>query len=382
MAYTFQSAEIIGFDVHTAIKPLAFPQFVKLPFRFLVDQVQYGQQYESWQPIETDLFTIRPLKKRSFYNNYFWKHYASMSFGFNRDYWGLQIPFVLEPKNLDLQTNLAGLNFQVAIEPLVYLNAMGWSANVKMRLSGAAISSTHLQEFVGRLRGFNSDTPPFLIEGKGEKLTSVFKLLGERVKKTIYSSPDSVGDNIAIPSQLVISLGHSDAPAKYFKDWQIDPVMQGNERAELLGILYGSKIQAHEVANYLKKTLVTRFRETNFSLTNYDQGSLVFMQENFKEPDTATESLNCLTSNIRSSTMMGLSLDAFGAAVSKIPKPPAVLTALQEQAKTTLTALPGAYNNGLYRNIHYHHPRLRKFLPPEEFADETANAEETDAQPK
>jgi hypothetical protein len=371
MAYTFQQVDIIAFDIHTAIKPLAFPKLVKENFRFLVDQGMYGQQYESWQPIETDAFTIRPIKKREFSRNHFWKNYSAMSFAPDRDYWGLQIPFIFEPKNLDLKINMEGFDFRVELEPLVYLNSMGWSSNVKMRLSGD-IKSERLQEFIGRLRAKEKKPLPFLIEGEGQGLTNVFKVLGRIVRNGIYTSPDTVGDTIAVSNELIISLARSTAPAKYFRvEWNLSPAMAAYESAEILSILYGLAIQPQQINSYLDHTLVTRFRGMNFSLTKFKLGTLLYMQEEAAKPADKIDSLDCLASNVRSSTMMSLAMDDFDLSASKIPKPHPVLEALQKQIKTTLVRLPDSYNNAYCRNFYRHHPRLKKLFQQEEEQEKT-----------
>lgn len=378
---TYKLVDIIAFDAHTAVKPLVFPNLIKPDYRFLVDPEKYGQQYELWQPIETDLLSIRPIKKREFSHNHFWRNYAAMSFSLDRDYWGLQIPFMFEPKNFDLKINMGGFAFKAALAAVVYLNSMGWSSRIKIRLSGN-IESQQLQEFVGRLRGLDKENLPFVIAGESHALTSVFKALGRIVRNSIYTSPDAVGDTIAVASELIISLAHSTSEPKYFKEkWGIAPWMVEGEQAEILGVLYGSTIEPDRVKDYLDQTLVTRFGGANFSLTKFKLGTLLFMQqEAFKEQEAVQEEqdingfdksdpLECLASNVGTSTMMSLAMDYFNRSASKSPRPSPALSALREQVISTLIRLPDSYTNPYYRNFCRHHPSLKKYMQQDDSAE-------------
>jgi hypothetical protein len=368
MTYTFGSVDIIAFDIHTAIKPLAFPQFLKPEFKFLADGRNYNQQYELWQAVGTGEFAVHPVKKREFTRNHFWKHYAGMSFGVELDFWGLQIPFVFEPKDFDLQVNMDGLAFQVEVEPVIYLNSTGWSSNLKLKLTGQ-LNASEVQEFVGRLRGLNQSQLPFVVSGANQRLTSVFKALGWMVRKGIYDKPDTVGDVMTVSNQLIISLADATATPKYFnEEWGLTPFMDDDERAQVLGMLYGDKINAGapaEVKRYQDSTLVTRFRDTNFSLTNYRKGTLLYMQEQGAKGLGKMESLSCLASNVRSCTMMTHFLLEFAQAAGKISGPSSMVEALQERAQSTLTLLPDFYHNAYSRNFYLHHDRIKKVLHPE-----------------
>ena len=269
----FQAVDILAFDVHTAINPLANPELVKLDFRFLVDKDKYNQQYNSGLPVQANDLIISPFKKRQlFHHNHFWRNYLAMSSGSERNYWGLQIPFIYEPNNIDLMVNMQGLNFQVEKQAIVFLNSMGWSTNIKIRLTGD-IAPIKLQDFVGRLYNKNDML----------SLSSTFQELSHRVRGGVYISPLTVGDTLSISKHLIISLipfNDSSDHRKYFKsEWGESPYMTDAERAKLLGILFGNQITLEQLSLNIKKVTVTRFGGTNFALTNWDTGTLLYMQE-------------------------------------------------------------------------------------------------------
>jgi len=378
MAYVFQEVHIVGFDVHTAINPVAVPELIKEPFRFLVNSTGYDKQYQSGKGLKTDSLIVRPITKREFKRNHFWKNYLAMS-PTEDNYWHLQVPFVIEPQDFDVTLNPDGLNFEGKIKPVVYVNSMGWSSNVGIRLKGN-ISAGDLRDFVGRVLGVGQKKAPFLMGSEEKGLTSIFKLLGDKVRKEIYISPLKVGDTRSTPRHLMISIARATGTAKYFRtEWELDPKMDDDERRILLSILYGSELTIDKAIDLLKRrksdedesedenqkekperVLVTRLRDKDFALTSYKLGTLFFPQEDALGKPERSEAIECMVSNARSSTMVSLSMLGFSQAANKSPVANDVVNSLQSNIKAVIRNLPDHYDSAYSQNWHRHHRLLNK----------------------
>jgi hypothetical protein len=377
MAYLFQEVDIIGFDVHTAINPVAVPGLIKEQFRFLIDSTAYNKQYQSGNELKTESLIIRPITKREFKRNHFWKNYLGIS-PTEESYWQLQVPFAVEPQDFDVRLNPDGLNFEGKAKPLIYVNSMGWSSNVGIRLNGN-ISAGYLRDFVGRLLGVGQKAP-FVIGAEEKALTSIFKLLGDRVRKEIYISPSKVGDTRSTPRHLMISINRATGNAKYFRtEWELDPTMDDDERRNMLSILYGSEISIDKTIDLLKRpkseedesededqkenperVLVTRLRNKDFALTSYKIGTLFFPQEDALGKPERSEAIGCLVSNARSSTMVSLSMLGFSQAANKSPATNDVVHSLQNNIRAVIRNLPDHYDSSYSQNWHRHHRLLNK----------------------
>ena len=393
MAYLFHEVDIIGFDTHTALKPVAFPQLVKEPFRFLVSTKEYNEQYKSAQEVETDYIILRPITQREFKRNHFWKHYAAMSFGPEVDYWGVQIPFAVEPKSFDLKINPVGLSFEVEVRPVVYINSMGWSTNVELHLKGD-IDAAGLRDFVGRLRGLDHSQAPFLVAGEEKGLTGVFQRLGDLVRNEVYVTPAQVGDTRSTPRHLLISLARAEGEAKYFRtEWGLQPTMDDDERRDMISILYGREISNDEADRLLRqgkgvsgeeleeeggtpeRVLVVRVRkdkDKDFTLTSYKLGTLFFPQGDALERPKRRKAMGCMVSNARNATMISLSMLGFSQAVKKFPKSNDAVESLHENIKATIWNLSDHYDNDHYQNWYSNH-RLLQSLRAEPVATEEAS---------
>lgn len=377
MAYSFNDVEIIAFDIHTALNPLVSPQVVKEQFRFLVNLNGYDEQYKSGQAVESEKVVVTPISRREFKRNHFWKHYRGISFGLETAYWMLQIPYELRPKNFDLKINPEGLGFEAVAEPVIFINSMGWSTNVLMRLLGN-ISAEELRDFVGRLRGQEGSAPPFISGGAQKGLTGIFKLFGDLVREEIYALPEQVGDTRSTPRHLIIAIAGATGTPKYFSaKWGLQPQMESDERCALLGVLFGREItidKANELLNMTddqetetERVLVTRLREnTDFALSSYDLGTLLFPQEDALNKPKRREAITCMASNARSSTMMNLSMLNFSRAAKKNAAASPLLGALRKRVRTVIVNLPDHYDNAYSQNWNRHHWHLNRIRAEEE----------------
>lgn len=367
MAYNFNSVDMILLDAHTAIKPIIQPELLKETFRFLTNRAKYNKQFTLEKTIESDNGVCQPVTKRERSRNHFWKNYIAQ-YLYRFDYYDLQIPFIFKPKNFDLTVNLENYSFTVPrVEAFVYLTSTGWSSTVRMSLAGENISSGKLQEFTGSLGNKLDNAFPFLISGEKHKLTSVFRKMKEIVKNEIYLAPDSIGEKISIPRQHFISLAKTTSTPKFYngnhakKAGKHNPVMATAERAELLSILFGNAVTATDVATYEQKTLRTWFNETNFSLTNFDLGNLLFMQEEAAGSAPKVKSLRCMNSNISTCTRMNLMLLHFHSLAEKFPQTNTTLNVLLIKTRGLFRHIPSAYNNRYCDNLYQHHGNLEKY---------------------
>ncbi len=381
MAYVFNEVEIIAFDIHTALNPVAFPQVVREQFRFLVNLNGYDEQYKSGQAVESEKLVITPISKREFKRNHFWKHYRGISFGLETAYWTLQIPYEIRPKNFDLKINPDNLGFEAVAEPVIFINSMGWSTNILIRLEGN-ISAEELRDFVGRLRGQEGSAPPFLSVGAQKGLTGIFKLLGDLVREEIYALPEQVGDTRSTPRHVIIAIAKATGIPKYFSTkWGLQPQMEDDERCALLGVLFGREIKidkANELLNMIEdqeteteKVLVTRMRENaDFAVSSYDFGTLLFPQEDALNKPKRREAITCMASNARSSTMMSLSMLNFSRAAKKNAAASDMLDTLRKRIRTVIVNLPDHYDNAYSQNWNRHHWHLNKIRAEEDSTEE------------
>src|SRR5215212_2652182 len=137
MAYVFQSVDIFAFDLHITVNPLRDSTVVQKDYAFLINPDLYRAQYESGKLLETPNFIIRPLTWRSHHKrHHFWRPYLDMWPAGKADYWGLQVPFSLKPKDCKIEITTAGKTFKVAVLPMIYLWSFGWSTNLNIYLRG------------------------------------------------------------------------------------------------------------------------------------------------------------------------------------------------------------------------------------------------------
>lgn len=350
MPYKFEAVDIIISDIHTVVKPLLSSSVLKDNFQFLTDRDKYNEKFKLRKIEKTDAYIFHPVTKKELNWNHFWKNYTSQDdTAITTDFYNLQIPFVFKPKNFDLTISFDSLKAE--IKPTVFLFSTGWSSNLRISLTGS-ISSGKLQKFIGDLKNSN----PYLISGQNYKLSAVFAELAKRVKNEVYNSPQEIGDNPFKPNYFFISLQKSSSQPEFFAPVQINhsskqyKQMLEADKSELFGILYGREVNISELSKYEKKSANTWFNDANFAVTDFNNGSLLFMQENACSENPQISTLECLNSNIRLCTVLTFMILGFKSRVDKLNsiedfKLSPILSDLSNRTDYRLQLIKGAFNN-------------------------------------
>ena len=317
MTYQFQAVDIFAFDVHTAVKALAFPELVKPAFAYLVHPDKYRQRFADGEVVDTDQYRIECLKWREREYGRFWPYYIGLWAGPEPDFWGLQVPFIYKPKHIKLRLKIDTKTYEASVHPTVFLNSMGWSTNIYIRLFGD-ISADELQGVIAKLRGTVADAAAFEIEtqstdkaavNKNEltDLSGVFEHFAALIMKELYVKATNASPRRSTERFIVTSIArYTGPPPKHFPRDRT-PSMSDDERATMLSILGGEPVQ---VAVNLKereaKVLCAYFKGRSFALTRFYQAVLLFIQEKaVLPPDSKLRwKLHCLASNVRYSLMM------------------------------------------------------------------------------
>jgi hypothetical protein len=255
--------------------------------------------------------------------------------------------------------------YEASVHPSVFLNSMGWSTNIYIRLFGD-ISADELQGVVAKLRGTVADAAAFEIEtqsttdkeGVKKELTDLsglFEHFAALMMKELYVKATNVSPKRTTERFIVTSIArYTGPPPKHFPRHRV-PSMSDDERATMLSILGGETVQ---VAVNLKereaKVLCAHFKGRSFALTRFYQGVLLFIQERaVLPPDSKIRwKLHCLASNVRSSLMMSFaSLNFHEDASGAYLKSENVKT-LKEKLCEIVPKMTGSYKNSLFRTFY------------------------------
>jgi hypothetical protein len=387
MTYQLHAVDIFAFDVYTAVKALAFPGLVKPSFDYLVQPNKYRQRFADGQVDETDQYIVQPLKWRERVHGQFWSYYIGLWAGADPDFWGLQVPFVYRPKQIKVRLTIDAKTYQANVRPIVFLNSMGWSTNIYIRLFGD-ISASELQGVIAKLRGTVADAMAFEIEspaaanpGVTEKVQTDLSGLLERfaglMKNQLYTKATNVSPQRTTERFIVTSIArYSGAPPKHFSR-QRSPSMSDDDRATMLSILGGESV---EVGVNLKdkeaKVLGATFKGKNFALARFYQAALLFMQDHAIKPPNAERrwKLHCLASNVRSSLMMSFAALGFHEAATGAYLKNNEVKALKENLRELVPNVRSVYKNSLFRAFYL------KFTPFEQLAASTQKNDREEAQ--
>jgi hypothetical protein len=361
MAYEFQCVDVFAFDFHLALKPLVVDNVLQPAVRWLVDPESYRKQYGSKVALETGGFRLRPLSVKTRAYHHFWKYYTAVWDKAQPDPWELQLPFVLEPKNAEIEV-VVPAGIQVAIRPTVYLFPFGWSTSLEMSLQGS-MTVAQLVNRIGELR--SSASQPYKLNNTQMHLAGLFGSLADQVRKDLFSG-GGPQDVLSVPRHLLVSLAsvkvQPGTTPRPYRPAAGNPQMADYDRAGMQSILLGRTIGLPELAELEngKKFLVTAFQELGFALTYFDQGSLLFLQDQAMHKERRN-ALRCLASNLRHCTMMIMALINFHQNTGKVAAGSPKIAEMRKNLQAQLQALP-RYTNAYCRTWCDHHGPLRKLI--------------------
>lgn len=370
MTYVFRRLDITWFDVHIALRPLEVPesQAVQEACRFLVRGKEYGERYASQTATETPHFRIRPLSPRELGWGHFWKSYSQTWWRNGKpDYWKLQLPFLCKLRQpIRLDRKAAGLPpdaVHACVVPEVFLSALGWSVNIKVQLSGR-IEINALIAFLDRLR--DPKCRAFIVDGRNRSLPeaqeSISQMLVDDVYADVYVQQNGLAGILMVHRHMVVSVTDFEGPRQPYRstwrDQSGSDEMNAGDRALMQSILHMRPVSVEEAAK--QQIAHTPFDHANFAISNFDHGTLLFMQDMAKRDvaEKSQRSLHCLDRNVCRFSMMILMWMRFYGATEDRTEPK--LRTLRGFAPRTLKELSETYINSVCQTFFRNHKGLRK----------------------
>lgn len=374
MTYNFKKVDINLYDVYTAVRPILDSAIMNEEFKFLVVEQLYNEKYKL-NEFTAGKHTIKSFNEESIEKNHFWSNYITNDDTVdNGDSFKLQLPFTFIPKDFDLKINTDGFGFNAEVETFVYVNSLGWSSQLRIHLTGkdnTVFSSGQLQKFISSLRNKDTNDLPFILNGEKHKRFEVFKKLGELIAGDIYAADKKAGNQFSVAYKYIICPKDCSEPAKYYNskvakknadisETKMDIILSDKDRMELLSILYGEEIDSGNYLKYENGTLLTWFRGKDFSLTDFDLGTLLFMQDSFSDEDESESKMFCLSSNMNSCTTMNLMLLNFHRRGTKLSSEDKKFIEFLDRTKYLLNHIPQAYKNRYCISYYTNHGSLKE----------------------
>ena len=310
MDYVFSSVNLSIFDVHITLQPLLLreSQAVQSSFLFLVIPDIYRNRYLTTN-VTTTTLSINPLSLRTFKKNHFWKKYKEIKWLNNApDFWKLQIPFIVTPK-MNISPNnqalfLESKGIKATVKPEIFLSAIGWSTNISIHLEGE-ITPQELVKLINIFRNGADDIQPFLVEENAiiheMTLGKLYESIAGRLRSEVYQAPPA--DIRSISRYHVLSIRKYQGTPLLYKKFPHDKPqtdkMKVAEQSLMHSLMYGRPVSREETLEQIQesKILFTQFDDANFALTEFDHGTLHFMQE-LGRKNLSPETVDCMGNNI------------------------------------------------------------------------------------
>jgi hypothetical protein len=241
----------------------------------------------------------------------------------------------------------------------VYLWGWGWSSLLRIRLAGDITAET-LIAFMGCLK--EKDATPLQLNGNPTNVIPIFRLYRDRIRRELHAATPRVEEDLLkLHRYWLISISHLTGPEpRPYKE------MPDADRAMLHSILYGKPLSLAEWAEQArtKKLLLTPYPGPGFALTNFDEGTLVFLGNAGATPD-AQATLACHASNLATLVMMIRALLSTYNETERWPRNRKVAS-LRKWVRADLKELPNRYKNLFCDTYYRFYGPLRKMLEPEQ----------------
>ena len=361
MAYEFQSIDISVFDFHLTLDPLLNPALLNAGYNFLADPVAYNQQYSAGKSASSGNLNLKPLKWRSLTYHHYWKYYQTIwPTGTSYDFWKLQMPYIgkFATQNVQLETNSA--NFNASVSVILFVTAVGFSTNINILLRGK-MSPADVEAYMGQL--MKKGAVLFKVNGKSKSLPQVFEYFAELLRKELYVG--KVVDILRINKHSVMTLSSFTGPLEFYSPTGKNH-MSAADRGAFHAMLKGTPVSALDLVNLenQKQFLLTKFSDTDFAISYFDIGSLVFMQDIAldaqKQGRAAKSKMRCHSKNIRNYLLTTLSLYNFYRDSKKEAAQNAKVKSLRDDVAVTLQEIPKHYTNPFCKSFHDNFKPLAK----------------------
>lgn len=363
MGYTVYESETRFFDVHSTTKPLTTSLAYTDNYAFLCSDTAYHTLYDAGKGFETTRFTIKPIKSKTFRKNHFWRHYKNtIPHNDTTLSWDLQLPFMMKPKNFDLEIDLPIPAAKAKMELIIYLTAIGWMTVIKV----STIGEIDLEgQFIDAVRQMADKNDPVFTLGTGKvSISQIFRAASDELKCDLFRNNAEPMDRLKVAKNQVVSLIHASGPKHPFHDPLNPPDrsdgngMSDCDKTLMYSVLYGNRIGIDDYVNLENQRgciplSFVRYDHygLDFSLVDFRKGAFLFMQSIADNPGKLN-TIRCLTANITNCMMMSLLLQFFYVDSERLCKNHNVIASLRENIKEILISLPMEYDNNFCRAIY------------------------------
>ena len=312
-------------DLHKLTQPHVHPGSLKQGSAFLFLEPGLNASQRAGRPRDTARFRAYPLS-RHLGRDLFWKGFDGILEDARvASYWHLQLPHLLVPLASE---PLAGLTAKVTkpraaelpARVVLYAWPTGWSTNLEITPDPALLDAGNplatlrgIGDLVGQLRR----EEVFRLGAEALSLAGVFKRVAATVVEDWFQQsghaglPPPVRSRLAVVAYAASELLTEDGGVK------VDLQVQGlapDLRSALHGALLGRRLSLDELlareqgAKGRPRFQIVPFRAGDFGLVDFEEGSLLALSHLYAS--RGRHPSLCLTSNIRSCTMMFHALTA------------------------------------------------------------------------
>lgn len=361
MAYAFKHVTVAVLDIHPAISLAKEPtkDFLQANFAFLKSKALYLQQYWSATPVNTASFTFKGLPEKHLAKSHFWKSLCdSRSAGNRPDVWALQIPFAGRYVKADLQLVHPFGGVTCSVVPVIHLCTIGWSVQFKIDVEGA-IKKPLLIDLLGWLSGTTNPGFSFRIGQQSLTVKEAFRYFNNLLLEEVYQKGIPPHPGIKIIRQQVVSVNTYEGSVEAYNG------MPSDEKALMRSLLFGRDIDPLDLSrdelNYPVTRTIISGAGTNFALSNFERGSLIFLQREANNPHPINREhkrkVVCFSNNCRNCLMIAYLQWQFytqtgGVTVSN------EWTDLRKDVLLTLQSIPVNFSNTFCKNLFAQHSGL------------------------
>lgn len=281
-------------------------------YAFLADEESYNreQSQNGNAPFAiTDKFDIARYPTYRLEDSAFWRQYQICSPGEGDNFWQMQVPFLLRLHGTKI--NLARYDPEmiaslgkdkldkIKVDAYLLLNTLGWSVRVDLRVS-YEMSPVDLSKLIGFFssRGSaNINSKPFTYDGINRDLDDVFYVFREALIKDGYTPAVSPHHSTKLHT-VVCAPGVQGQftrihDMKHLFITKLVEVLFPDHEAILYKLENGYK-----TPKVAQKTVVSFGKQnSNFSVTDFNSGTFIFMQNAIVNQNTKTKVM-CYSKNV------------------------------------------------------------------------------------
>jgi hypothetical protein len=359
MSYTFHDVSVTFFDYHTSFNAtLADPdKRYSEAFEFLGDGARYRDAFAGGPKRFEGVLssTIRPNPDA---NSQFWRRY-SQTLGAGEDgvdHWEVQSPFLVEHPLL-IQCIPVHEDLTMSATAYIYLNALGWSTNVSIRMLGN-FTAERLTSVINDLRG-ESRSSPLRYGEQPISVTGVFRKCANIVNACVYLPGALPAETRCLNRNAIVAINRFAGPI-LGRD-KLSPADHGRFRGFLRGTVISATDHVRLLRNGSEPCVIPVGAYENFAYAEWDEGLVIFLQREALARETTYRKKRRASyayyNNVRSFLVMAEMLAGYHTrwASSRNQEPDSKLAF---PVFDLLQLLPDSYTNEVCKFYCNHAPRL------------------------